>query len=179
MSYIHGLRCRECGETYEEGPIYICEECFGPLEVVYDYQAIGRDVQRRRIADGPFNIWRYQALLPAQSNGVVGSDVGFTPLFHARNLGRALGLERLYIKNDCVTPSYSFKDRVVSIAVTKALEFGFDTIACASTGNRGELGRCPGSAGRPAGGSVRAGRSGGGQDCCFVGVWPNGDGCGR
>ncbi|MFQ5340653.1 MAG: threonine synthase [Anaerolineae bacterium] len=135
MAYIHGLRCRECGETYEEGPIYICEECFGPLEVVYDYHAIGRDVQRRHIVDGPFNIWRYQALLPAQSNGVVGSDVGFTPLFHARNLGRVLGLDQLYIKNDCVTPSYSFKDRVVSIAVTKALEFGFDTIACASTGN--------------------------------------------
>lgn len=135
MSDIHGLRCRECGETYEEGPIYICEECFGPLEVAYDYEAIARSVQRRHIADGPFNIWRYERLLPVQSNGVVGSDVGFTPLFQARNLGRVLGLEQLYVKNDCVTPSYSFKDRVVSIAVTKALEFGFDTIACASTGN--------------------------------------------
>lgn len=135
MSYVRGLRCRECGETYEEGPIYICEDCFGPLEVVYDYQAIARDVRREGINDGPLSIWRYQPLLPAQSNGVVGSDVGFTPLFHARNLGRTLGLERLYIKNDCVTPSYSFKDRVVSVAVTKARDFGFDTVACASTGN--------------------------------------------
>ncbi|MFQ5856101.1 MAG: threonine synthase [Anaerolineae bacterium] len=135
MEYTDGLRCRECGETYDEGPIYICDECFGPLEVVYDYEAIARDVQRRHIMEGPMNIWRYQALLPAQNNGVVGSDVGFTPMFHARNLGRVLGLEKLYIKNDCVTPSYSFKDRVVSVAATKALEFGFDTIACASTGN--------------------------------------------
>lgn len=135
MSYIHGLSCRECGATYDEGPIYICEECFGPLEIVYDYEAIARDIERRHITDGPTNIWRYQPLLPVQSNGVVGSDVGFTPLVHAQNLGRALDLENLYIKNDCVTPSYSFKDRVVSVAVAKALEFGFDTIACASTGN--------------------------------------------
>lgn len=135
MSYIHGLRCRECGATYAEDPIYICEDCFGPLEVVYDYEAIARDIGRRHIMDSPLNIWRYQPLLPAQHNGTVGSDVGFTPLFHAQNLGRELGLERLYVKNDCVTPSYSFKDRVVSVAVTKALEFGFDTIACASTGN--------------------------------------------
>lgn len=135
MSYIRGLKCRECGATYAEGPNYICEECFGPLEVAYDYEAIARDIRRRDIERGPMNIWRYQPLLPAQSNGVVGSDVGFTPLFHAQNLGRVLGLKRLYIKNDCVTPSYSFKDRVVAVAVTKALEFGFDTIACASTGN--------------------------------------------
>jgi threonine synthase len=105
------------------------------LEVVYDYTAIARDVTREAIERGPANIWRYQALLPARYNGVVGSDVGMTPMFHARNLGRLLGLKHLYIKNDCVTPSYSFKDRVVSVAITKAMEFGFDTVACASTGN--------------------------------------------
>ncbi len=135
MTYTRGLRCRECGAQYDEGPLYICEECFGPLEVVYDYEAIAREVTRADIERGPMNIWRYQALLPAQYNGIVGSDVGMTPMFHARNLGRVLGLENLYIKNDCVTPSYSFKDRVVSVAVTKAMEFGFDTVACASTGN--------------------------------------------
>jgi threonine synthase len=133
--YTHGLRCRECGELYPEGPIYICDNCFGPLEIVYDYQAIASDVDRATIAAGPRNLWRYQPLLPVRGNGVVGADVGFTPIFHARNLGRRLGLSNLYIKNDCVTPSYSFKDRVVAVAVTKALEFGFDTVACASTGN--------------------------------------------
>lgn len=135
MLYTHGLRCRECGELYPEGPIYICDSCFGPLEVVYDYDAIATDVDRASITSGPANVWRYQSLLPVRGNGVVGADVGFTPVFHAQNLGQRLGLNNLYIKNDCVTPSYSFKDRVVAVAVTKALEFGFDTVACASTGN--------------------------------------------
>lgn len=135
MSYVKGLRCRECGQEYPQEPIYVCEECFGPLEVDYDYEAIAARISREQIAGGPPTMWRYRALLPIEGQGIVGHDVGFTPLTRAENLGRALGLKELYLKNDCLNPSYSFKDRVVSVAITKALEFGFQAVACASTGN--------------------------------------------
>ncbi|MDO8532838.1 MAG: threonine synthase [Dehalococcoidia bacterium] len=135
MSYVKALRCRECGRDYPQEPINVCDFCFGPLEIVYDYDAISRVISRERIARGPLSIWRYADLLPADSERAVDINAGFTPLIKAKNLGRRLGLDNLYLKNDCVNPSYSFKDRVVSIAATKALEFGFDTIACASTGN--------------------------------------------
>ncbi|MEK7873317.1 MAG: pyridoxal-phosphate dependent enzyme, partial [Chloroflexota bacterium] len=135
MSYVKTLRCRECGRDYPQEPINVCDFCFGPLEIVYDYDAISRVISRERIARGPLSIWRYADLLPADSERAVDINAGFTPLIKAKNLGRRLGLDNLYLKNDCVNPSYSFKDRVVSIAATKALEFGFDTIACASTGN--------------------------------------------
>ncbi len=135
MSYVKALRCRECGREYPQEPINVCDFCFGPLEVLYDYEAIARVISRERIARGPLSIWRYADLLPADSERAVDISAGFTPLIKAKNLGRRLGLDNLYLKNDCVNPSYSFKDRVVSIAATKALEFGFDTIACASTGN--------------------------------------------
>jgi len=136
MSNVKGLRCRECGKEYEEGPFYVCEECFGPLEVDYDYSWIEKHLTRERIAAGPPTMWRYAELLPASENGLLGDlGTGFTPLIRAYNLGKALGLRNLYVKNDCVNPSYSFKDRVVGVAVSKAREFGFDTVACASTGN--------------------------------------------
>jgi threonine synthase len=135
MAYVRCLRCRECGREYPTEPLNVCDFCFGPLEVVYDYDTIARTISRERIARGPFSIWRYQDLLPVDGANAVDIHTGFTPLVKARNLGRLLGLDELYIKNDSVNPSYSFKDRVVSVATTKALEFGFDTIACASTGN--------------------------------------------
>jgi threonine synthase len=135
VSNIRGLHCRECGREYPIAPAYFCEFCFGPLEVSYDYAAIARQLTRDRITSRPLTMWRYRELLPVAGETVIEINTGFTPLVEAKNLARRLGLERLYLKNDCVNPTYSFKDRVVSVAVTKALEFGFDTIACASTGN--------------------------------------------
>ncbi len=113
----------------------MCDFCFGPVEVEYDYDAISRVISRDRIRQGPPTMWRYGDLLPVETEHPVDLGTGFTPLLHAENLGRALGLDNLYVKNDSVNPSFSFKDRVVSVASTKALEFEFDTLACASTGN--------------------------------------------
>ena len=113
----------------------MCDFCFGPVEVEYDYDAISRVISRDRILQGPPTMWRYGDLLPVETEHPVDLGTGFTPLLHAKNLGRALGLDNLYVKNDSVNPSFSFKDRVVSVASTKALEFEFDTLACASTGN--------------------------------------------
>ena len=135
MGSVQGLRCRECGQLYPAEPIHVCEMCFGPLEVAYDYDAIGNRVTRERIRSGPSSLWRYKDLLPIEGDRIVDSQAGFTSLVRARNLGKALGLRNLYVKNDTVNPTFSFKDRPVSIASTKAVEFGFDTLACASTGN--------------------------------------------
>ena len=135
MAFVSGLKCRECGRESPADPLNVCDFCFGPLEVVYDYAAIAESISRDRIAQGPLSIWRYGDLLPADSAAPVDIMAGFTPLLKAPNLGRRLGLNNLYIKNDSVNPSFSFKDRVVSVAATKAAEFGFDTLACASTGN--------------------------------------------
>jgi threonine synthase len=115
--------------------VHVCEFCFGPLEVFYDYAAIGQVLTRQRIESGPPTMWRYADLLPADAQTAVDIGTGYTPLVRAPNLGRALGLERLYIKNDCQNPTWSFKDRVVSVATTVARGFEFDTLACASTGN--------------------------------------------
>jgi threonine synthase len=135
MSYARALRCKECGREYPLNPIHVCEFCFGPLEVDYDREAQRKAVSRESIAAGPPSLWRYRDLLPCDADRAVDLNAGFTPLLRARNLAEALGLRHLYIKNDCVNPSWSFKDRVVAVASTKALEFGFDTLACASTGN--------------------------------------------
>ena len=135
MSFVNGLKCRECGREFPAEPLNVCDFCFGPLEVVYDYASISEVISRDRITQGPLSIWRYQDLLPASGEDPVDIMAGFTPLMKARNLGERLGLRNLYIKNDSVNPSFSFKDRVVSVASTKAVEFGFDTLACASTGN--------------------------------------------
>ena len=135
MSYATGLRCRECGREYPAGPLNVCDFCFGPLEVTYDYESIANVISRESIAKGPPSMWRYHPLLPVDPSHAVDINAGFTPLIKANNLGRSLGLNELYIKNDSVNPSFSFKDRVVAVASTKAIEFGFDTLACASTGN--------------------------------------------
>jgi len=133
---IKGLKCRECGKEYPAEPLHVCEFCFGPLEVNYDYAAIGKIISRERISQGPKSLWRYIDLLPIENEATVGLHAGFTPLILAQNLGRELGLDELYIKNDTVNhPTLSFKDRVVAVALTKAKEFKFDTVACASTGN--------------------------------------------
>ena len=135
MAFVIGMKCRECGREYPAEPLNVCDFCFGPLEVVYDYATISEVTSRDRISRGPLSIWRYSDLLPANNGNPVDIQAGFTPLIKADNLGKKLGLNNLYIKNDSVNPSYSFKDRVVSVAATKAVEFGFDTLACASTGN--------------------------------------------
>lgn len=135
MGRILGLRCRECGELYPAEALHVCERCFGPLEVAYDYDVVKAMVSRESIAAGPRTIWRYKPFLPVEGERVVDTHTGFTPLVKAENLGRVLGLRNLYIKNDTVNPTFSFKDRPVSVAATKAVEFGFDTLACASTGN--------------------------------------------
>lgn len=136
MGHVKGLRCKECRKEFPKEPLHVCEFCFGPLEVDYDYDKIKQAVSKASIEAGPKSMWRYHDLLPLDGAPKVGLHTGFTPLVHARNLGRALGLNRLYIKNDSVNhPTFSFKDRVVSVAVSKAIEFGFDTVSCASTGN--------------------------------------------
>ena len=135
MSFVKNLVCRECGREYQEAPLYVCDFCFGPLEIKYDYEGMRGVVTRDSIARGPLTMWRYRDLLPVGDGQLVDIATGFTPLHKADNLGQLLGIRELYLKNDCVNPTYSFKDRVVAVASSKALEFGFTTIACASTGN--------------------------------------------
>ncbi|MGZ4110372.1 MAG: threonine synthase [Actinomycetota bacterium] len=135
MAHVAGLRCRECGREYEVAPLFTCEWCFGPLEVAYDYDAIAAAVSRERIAAGPPSIWRYQDLLPVERAAAVDLGAGFSPLVRADRLASELGLGEVWVKNDTVNPTNSFKDRVAEVALSKALEFGFKTVACASTGN--------------------------------------------
>jgi threonine synthase len=135
MSYVKALKCRECGQEYEKAAKYVCEFCFGPLEAAYDYDKIKKDMTREKIASRPLNIWRYRELLPVEGDKYNTLQEGYTPLIRADRLGALLGLKNLYIKNDCANPTHSFKDRVVAVASTRALELGFDTLACASTGN--------------------------------------------
>ena len=136
MCFVKGLQCRECGQDYPRKPLHVCETCFGPLEIVYDYDAIARTISREKIASRDKNLWRYRELLPIDGEPRVGMYSGFTPLVRAHRLAEALGVKELYIKDDSVNhPTFSYKDRVVSVAISKAIEFGFDTVACASTGN--------------------------------------------
>ncbi len=135
MSRVSGLRCRNCAATYPTSPVYVCARCFGPLEVVYDEAAIAANLSRRVIEARPSGIWRYLELLPVESRPARGLPVGSTPLQRADRLADALGVERLWLKNDSLNPTLSFKDRVVAVAAARAVEFGFDTLACASTGN--------------------------------------------
>jgi threonine synthase len=133
---VSGLYCRECGRQYPKEPLSVCEFCFGPLEVSYDYAALRHKLKRTLIQNRAPNMWRYRELLPLDGEATVGQQVGYTPLVRATNLGRRLGLKELYVKNDSVcSPTLSFKHRVVAVALSKALEFGFDTVGCASTGN--------------------------------------------
>jgi threonine synthase len=136
MTKMKALVCRECGKEYPTKAIHVCEMCFGPLEVKYNYDEIKKVISRKKIADGPQSMWRYIDLLPVEGTSLVGPHAGLTPLVRAKNLGAFLGLDELYIKNDTVNhPTLSFKDRVVSVALTRARELGFETVACASTGN--------------------------------------------
>lgn len=134
MLYARALRCRKCGQEYPLEPINLCEFCLSPLDVTYDYKALAKVLTREELASRSQSMWRYRELLPATGEEVdIGT--GFTPLVKANNLGREIALDQLYIKNDCLNPTYSFKDRAVSVAITKARELGFDTVSCASTGN--------------------------------------------
>ena len=136
MGFVKALKCRECGREYPVDPIYVCEFCFGPLEVDYDYDGIKKVLTKEKILSRPQNLWRYKELMPIDGEPTVGLHSGFTPLVRAKKLAEHLGMKELYIKDDTVThPTLSFKDRVVSVALSKAIEFGFDTVACASTGN--------------------------------------------
>jgi len=134
--FFSNLKCRECGRLYPKEALHICEFDFGPLEAAYDYDAIASSISRETILSRPHSMWRYRELLPIDGEPTVGTQVGFTPLVRADRLAKALGVEELYIKNDTVNyPTLSFKDRVVSVALSRARELGFQIVACASTGN--------------------------------------------
>jgi threonine synthase len=130
------LRCRECGKAWGNQPRSICEDCFSPLEVAYDYDALRGEFTREKIAQGPPSMWRYRALLPLPENYEPSVPAGFTPLLAAPRLAKQWGAKNLYLKNDAVcVPTLSFKDRVVAVALAQARNFGFDTVSCSSTGN--------------------------------------------
>src|SRR3989338_3299567 len=132
MSYIKGLKCRECGRHYPKECLYVCEYCFGPLEVDYDYESIKKALTQKEILSRPKNLWRYRELLPIDGKPTDGLDSGFTPLIRARNLEKLWGLKELYIKDDSVShPTLSFKDREVAVALSLLEELGFVTVACA------------------------------------------------
>ena len=136
MSYVLGLKCKECGHRVPVSPVHVCEQCFGPYEVEYDYAAMKGKVTRESIAAGPKSLWRYKDLLPIEGEPKTGHFSGYTPFRKAERLGKLLGCTDLWIKDDsCNYPTYSYKERVVSVAISKAIEFGFDTVGCASTGN--------------------------------------------
>ncbi len=136
QTFFSNLKCRECGSLYPKEAIHICEFDFGPLEAAYDYDLISKHINRKVIESRPQTMWRYRELLPIDGNPTVGEQVGFTPLVRADRLAAHLGVDELYIKNDTVNyPTLSFKDRVVSVALSRAKELGFKIVACASTGN--------------------------------------------
>jgi threonine synthase len=136
MSYVIGLKCRECGKQYPQKGVHVCELCFGPLEVEYNYAAMQGKVTRQSIEAKDRNLWRYRDLLPINGQPKAGLNSGWTPLKRARNLEKILGVKELYIKDDSANyPTWSYKERVVSVAITTAIELGYDTVGCASTGN--------------------------------------------
>jgi threonine synthase len=136
MSLVLGLKCKECGREYGREAAYVCEFCFGPLEVAYDYERIAGQLSQSAIMSRPRNLWRYRELLPLDGDPTDGLLSGYTPLIRAERLARELGVRELWIKNDGVNfPTLSYKDRVVPVALSKAKELGFDTVGCASTGN--------------------------------------------
>ena len=135
MDFVSGLRCRECGRAYPAEALHVCDYCFGPLEVSYDYERVRATITRERIEAGPRSIWRYADLLPVEDPHPVDLGAGFTPLVRADRLAAELGLGELWIKDDTANPTGSFKDRVVSVALSKARQLGFKIAACASTGN--------------------------------------------
>ena len=138
MSFFTGLRCAMCKTPFPAEALYVCDQCLGPLEACYDYEAVRQSMTRETVAARPRNLWRYRELLPIAGSPLTGLDSGWTPLVRARRLADTLGVEELYIKDDSVNhPTLSYKDRVVPVAATRAIELGFDTFGCASTGNLG------------------------------------------
>lgn len=136
QGFMKALKCRECGREYALGATHVCEFDFGPLEVAYDYERIKSVLTRDVIQSRPQTMWRYRELLPVAGEPTVGRQVGYTPLIKADRLARRLGIRELWVKNDAVNyPTLSFKDRVVSVALSRSVELGFKTVACASTGN--------------------------------------------
>lgn len=134
MGKVKSLKCRECGREYPPIKIYACEKCFGPLDVIYDYDSI--ELDKNSFINSPRTLWRYFELLPINDkSNIIDISAGLTPLIRSKNLARFLGLKDLFIKNDTVNPTYSFKDRPASVAVSKALEFNAKAVGCASTGN--------------------------------------------
>jgi threonine synthase len=132
---VESLKCKECGEAYPLEARFVCEQCFGPLEVAYDFSDLDADEARRKIAAGSRGIWRYSDFLPFDGRPGDPLEPGLTPLIRADRLAERLGIGELWIKNDAANPTHSFKDRVVAVAVAKAKELGYETVACASTGN--------------------------------------------
>ena len=132
---VQALSCKECGSEYELEARYVCERCFGPLEVKYDLGALDAETVKRRIQAGPQNLWRYADFLPFAQAPRSALPAGCTPLLRATRLAERLGLREVWVKNDAANPTHSFKDRVVSVALAKAQELGFGVVACASTGN--------------------------------------------
>jgi threonine synthase len=130
-----GLNCKECGAGYPLQALFVCEQCFGPLEVAYDFSAVNASEAKRKIQAGPDSIWRYADFLPFDGRPADALQPGCTPLLRADLLAERLGVGEVWIKNDAANPTHSFKDRVVAVALAKAVELGFDTVACASTGN--------------------------------------------
>jgi threonine synthase len=132
---VQSLKCKECGTEYPLDARFVCEQCFGPLEVSYDFSDLDAEEARRKIQAGSRGIWRYSDFLPFDGRPGDPLEPGLTPLIRADRLAERLGLGELWIKNDAANPTHSFKDRVVAVAVAKAKELGFETVACASTGN--------------------------------------------
>jgi threonine synthase len=132
---LQALKCKECNETYPLDARYVCEQCFGPLEVSYDFSGLDAETTRRRIQAGPQDIWRYADFLPFESCPKTALAAGVTPLVRADRLAERLGLGEVWVKNDAANPTHSFKDRVVTVALAKAQELGYQVVACASTGN--------------------------------------------
>ncbi len=129
------LKCKECGTGYPLEALFVCDQCFGPLEVVYDFSGLSAPEAKRKIQAGPDNIWRYADFLPFADRPAGALQPGLTPLIRADRLAQRLGVGEIWVKNDAANPTHSFKDRVVAVALAKAVELGFDTVACASTGN--------------------------------------------
>src|SRR3954462_7136326 len=132
---VEALKCKECGEHYPLEARYVCDICFGPLEVAYDFSGLNADEPRRKIQAGPHSIWRYADFLPFEQRPRTALEPGLTPLVRADRLAERLGIREVWIKNDAANPTHSFKDRVVTVALAKARELGYEVVPCASTGN--------------------------------------------
>ena len=138
MTYFTGLQCSMCGTPFPAEALYVCDQCLGPLEATYDADGIRAKVSRELIESRPPNLWRYREFLPIEGEPRTGFFSGYTPLVRADRLARELGLSELYLKDDSINhPTLSYKDRVVSVAATRALELGMTIFGCASTGNLG------------------------------------------